>query len=127
MKRVILLMIVIAASGCGISKTCTTILIPGIALTLRDSVSLGPIDAAEIKAKAVDGSYADSVRLSARDLGPEGLVWLVDERERPGLYHVTVDATGYARWERSNVRVPLDEDGCHVETAKLTALLQRTS
>ena len=42
--------------------------------------------------------------------------------EHAGLFTVTVTKSGYRDWTKSDVRVTADE--CHVNTTKLTALLQ---
>ncbi len=69
----------------------------------------------------VEGTYVERLPLTPGSY-PTPLT-IGGAGERPGTYTVTIDATGYRTWMRSNVRV---RDGtCHVETTRLDAALER--
>lgn len=90
---------------------------PGIVVEVRDAVTAAAIaDGARLIVR--DGRYAESVD------GPPipGLPYLEAARERPGTYIVTVQKAGYEEWTR--FRIWARDDGCHVSTVQLRALLQ---
>lgn len=96
---------------------CTDIEAYAIAVAVIDSVTNAPLDARDVDATAIDGSYRDSGRP-----GPLGYVYLA--RERQGTYQVEIAAPGYAPWVKKDI-VVLREDLCHVQTVSLTARMQR--
>lgn len=102
-------------AGCGIFTgpvACTDILVPGIAVDVRDSQSNAQITDG-LRVIARDGAFADTAENGH----------LAVAFERAGTYTVTVEKDGYQTWLRSGVRVSRDE--CHVRTVALTAQLQR--
>lgn len=95
---------------------CTQQAVPGIAVSVQDSVSGAPAGrGARIIAK--DGAFADTARATSTYDGPYPLAV-----ERSGTYTVTVEQQGYRAWSRSGVSVTRDQ--CHVRTAAVTARLQ---
>jgi hypothetical protein len=110
-----------ALSGCGLLDpvACTQEARPGISLVVMDSVTGGPVTAADVMVIASDGAVADTVRgphIPAPPLAA-GLAY-----ERAGTYRVEARATGYTTWARSGVRVT--EDECHVRTVQLAARMR---
>ncbi|MGH7638748.1 MAG: carboxypeptidase-like regulatory domain-containing protein, partial [Gemmatimonadaceae bacterium] len=94
-------------AGCRAQEpfVCTDILVPGIVVDVRDSISdayVGP----QARIAATSGGYLNVV-VTQDDDGPYALA-----HERPGTYTVTVDKTGYTQWRRAGVHVTADE--CHV-------------
>lgn len=112
-------------TGCDIglfdARNCTEQLVPGIVLSVRDAAGGGPIASESVLAIARSSTYSDTAVLSG-DLLSEPLDLVYD---RPGTYEILVVADSYSPWQRSNVRVGLDESGCHVVTANITAELNR--
>ncbi len=96
---------------------CTLEARAGILLTVRDSVTGVPVPGPFL-AIARDGQYADTARYIYPDSGLAALAY-----ERAGHYDVTVSATGYRLWRRTGVEV--EDGGCHVQTARVTARLQQ--
>lgn len=94
---------------------CTASFAYGISVQVQDSVS-GAAAASGARLVLRDGAYVETVDQSL------GGVSLSGAGERPGLYSVTVEKTGYHDWTRTNVRVTADE--CHVQGVSLTARLQ---
>ncbi len=115
--RVIVLCAGAVIAGCRAQepRVCTDILVPGILVDVRDSITdayVGP----QARISATSGWYLNVV-VTQDDDGPFGLA-----HERPGTYTVTVDKTGYTQWRRTGVEVTAD--GCHVRTVELIARLQ---
>ena len=61
-----------------------------------------------------DGPYRETME----PFGP-GLLW--GAPERPGTYDVEITAEGNRTWNRKDVEVEMEWDGCHVETVELEA------
>jgi len=93
---------------------CTLEARPAIAVVVLDSIT-GAGLAANAKAVAREGAFADTLR------GIDSLVSGV--HERAGTYRVEVSIPGYRDWIREGVRV--EQDQCHVQTARLRALVVR--
>jgi hypothetical protein len=108
--------------GCNsIAAPCDTSQRAGIALSIRDSVTQGPVLVDSIQIVVSDGAYSDTVQFT--NVRPDPVTELSLALERPGLYKVEIRAAGYVLWTRSSIGV---EDGrCHVRTADVDALLQR--
>lgn len=70
-----------------------------------------------------DGSYTDSLVVAGWQVGGDSTTAyrMVAAMERPGRYDVFINKTGYAPWERRNVRVV--KRSCGVEPAQLNATL----
>ena len=102
-------------AGCGDDEdhiVCTLIAVPGLEITIVDSVTSAPVIDAFVLAR--DGAFVDT--LMVWDNTAQG-AW-----ERTGVYEVTVEKEGYLMWKKSGVLV--EGDVCHVHTVKATALLQ---
>ena len=78
--------------------------------------SSGSADA--VRGVALDGACVDSLHAPGDPTSPAALA---GAEERPGIHEVHIEAAGYAPWDTADVEV--DHDGCHVETAFLTARL----
>lgn len=120
--------ILIGAIGCSgssvsTSPVCTTELRPAVMVYVKDSLTTAGV-ASGASLVVRDGSFKDSVAVpnSRPDLNDSVLGAAV---ERAGTYQVTVSKPGYATWVQSNVQVT--RNVCHVNTVKLTALLQPAS
>jgi len=112
----------LSLAGCRLfdQRMCTAILISGLSVQVRDSVT-GALAASGAKLVARSGTYADSMSYPAGH--PEMDAWtLVGAGEHAGLFSVTVTKSGYRDWTKSDVRVTAGE--CHVNTVGLIALLQ---
>ena len=122
----ILALMAVLLSGCdmlGIGRVCTDISAFALSVEAIDSLTGAAPQTTEITAVARDGSYADTALVRVRADQP--LQTLMLARERPGWYRVDVTAPNYLRWTRVGVRARKDGDGCHVETVRLVARLQR--
>jgi hypothetical protein len=115
------LLTTLTLTACGIADpvVCTTISVPGLAVTVKDSAS-GAAPAGPGSLVAVDGAYRDSVVTAFPS--SDGLTFYAAS-ERTGMYDVTVREAGYRDWTRTGIRVR--GDVCHVTTVHLTALLQK--
>lgn len=124
MTRCLLLVGLVALAACnGITAPCDASERPGILLSIVDSASQGPILADSVRVVARDGEYADSLRFT--NIRPDPVTDVTLALEREGEYNVSVEATGYRTWERSDIRV---EGGrCHVDTVELTATMHLAS
>ena len=107
-----------AAAGCNLltEPACDLRALPAIVVTVRDSVTGTPL-AGGARVIARDGAFADTVESG------NGADAYHPAHERAGTYEVTVEQPGYRLWSRSGVRVRRGE--CHVNSVRLTALLQR--
>jgi hypothetical protein len=117
-----------AASSCNTSRpveqstapqaACTAILAPGVFVEVRDSLTQAPLHSATLRILS-DGVVIDS----ARSLGdiPGAGTSLAGVYERPGVYDVFVDRSGYATWRKDSIRVVGGE--CHVTTVRIVANL----
>ncbi len=95
---------------------CTAVAIPGVRLTVVDSISGERVESRDVKAVAYDGAYSE-----VATPGPSGVI--VAAEERPGNYRIEVTAPGYRPWVLDGARVERGE--CHVRTVDLVARLQR--
>ncbi len=96
-----------------LDQTCTTVLIWGITVDVTDTNG-NPVDAT---VTLRDGAYVEVIEPQER-LG----TLYTGAGERPGVYDVTVMAGGHRDVAIENVRV--EDGGCHVETEKLTVMLE---
>ena len=121
-----IVLIALAVTGCeaiGLGpKECESNLIPGIGVSLVDSITGGPVIAENIRVVFTDGSFADTVFIRGTADRPTGATLMHD---RPGEYHVEITAPGYAPWA-TNVRVRM-ADECHVDPEDVVARLQPLS
>ena len=109
-----------SAAACDFGEKCTLNIQPGIIVTIVDSITNEP-RAAEAVGVAQGGSFSDSLRPYSID-GQGVMLSRAAADERPGIYTVRIQASGYRDWVRTNVRVQSGD--CHVEPAVLTAQLQ---
>lgn len=101
---------------------CTGDIRPAIEVEIRDAESGAPL-AAEARGVVRDGTFVDSLR-PARSLSsdPASLLSRQAAGERPGVYNVEVQRTGYRTWTAGGV--PVGRDACHVRTRTLRADLE---
>jgi hypothetical protein len=111
---ILLLGVVPPATSC---HGCDSILIPGIAVTVLDSISSQRLVVDGVSVVAIDRALADTGRVS-----PDGRFRVL--AERPGVYRVQVTAPGYLTWVREGVRV--ERGDCSDRTVELTARMRRT-
>ena len=120
--RVAFALAALTTTGCNPpTLACIALARYGVNVTVVDSVtSMPPVVAVRIVAR--DGAYADSASMNPGTVDPTfGLA-----AERPGMYTVTVDASGYRPWERDGISVTRKSTSCHeLQTVSLTAKLQR--
>jgi hypothetical protein len=108
------LVTMLACDGTLFGVACETIALPGIQVTVRDSVTGAAISDARVIARL--GTAADTARFPLDGVYPLAY-------EKAGTFEVLVQHAAYRTWVRTNVRVT--EDECHVKTVPVTALLQR--
>lgn len=96
---------------------CTVSAIAGITVTAVDSLSSTSLSASG-RVEAHDGTYQEI----ATAFGGNPLRYYM-AYERPGIYEVTVELSGYQRWTQSGVTVRSGR--CHVVTVDLVARLVR--
>jgi hypothetical protein len=113
MRAAILALGLAAVVPACLDHACTAILIWGITVDVTDTNG-NPVEAT---VTIRDGAYVEVI-------GPEdrfGTLY-AGAGERPGTYDVTVMASGHRDVALANVRV--EDGGCHVETEKLTVMLE---
>ena len=99
---------------------CSTEVRPAIEVRVVDSLSGAPLNGAT-SLILLDGTFRDSVRTPS-DAATNYLRGTAASAERAGTYLVRVRRSGYATWERVNVRVTADV--CHVQTVELEVRLR---
>lgn len=99
---------------------CTLVAVPGLAVTVMDSLTGKPKVFTGLWARARDGVYADSLGVDLGDV-VKGSVTISLAYEHKGTFNVAVHADGYQLWTATGVVVTADE--CHVQTVSLTARL----
>jgi hypothetical protein len=123
----LIVLVTVAISGCDLLEPkvgCTLIAVPGISVSLVDSLTNSPIPVRAATIVATDGAYADTIFGTA--LAPDatdtnaGIAY-----ERSGTYTLKVVVAQYREWVKSGIRVT--EDQCHVETVSIIARIQRTN
>lgn len=107
--RLLVLPALLLLAACGDNLICTTEARAGISVTVVDAATAQPID--EYRGIVGDGSYSDSIRFG-------GAAY-----ERAGTYAVTIEADGYATWNRTGVVVT--DGACHVNGVVLRAEMER--
>jgi hypothetical protein len=110
-----------AAGACEFGQLCDLRALPGVVVTIVDSVTASPVPA-EVTVIATHGPYADTAIVAPSGV-PPAEAWLAEER--PGFYRVEVRAPGYRTWTSPLLHVM--QDDCHVRTVKVTARLQPQS
>jgi hypothetical protein len=127
----------LALGSCDLGGTlCTAEVVPAIEVEVRDATTGAPA-ACNALLVVREGAFVDSVAASnvfdpsapADSTGGCGrlpdLLGLSGAEERSGTYSVRVEKPGYVTWERTSVRVPVDE--CHVRTARFDVALERAT
>ena len=124
MKRALLVTTALGLVACAVPSdpniACTTQLVPGVSVTITDSVTGTVSGIANAWATAREGTYSDSA--VAVMLPTQLIVNLAGERA--GTYVVSVGATGYKTQSTSGVTV-VRADACHVKTVLINARLVR--
>ncbi|MBI5472522.1 MAG: hypothetical protein HY961_09275 [Ignavibacteriae bacterium] len=100
-------------------RACTLEARAGMQVDIRDASTNLPAASAAI-VLAHDGAYTDTLR--GFPLADSLTVYGVFER--PGIYTLIISKQGYQTWMQDNIVVNKDE--CHVITAKVTAMLERS-
>jgi hypothetical protein len=109
----ILVLALASCSGTSDPIACTAQFVYGITAHVVDSITGLPVSDG-VSGSVQDGSYTETMMSFGSDLVGAG--------ERPGIYAVTVTATGYTEWTASGVVVTADE--CHVIPVSLEPRLQ---
>jgi hypothetical protein len=102
-------------AGCDFGHVCTTEARPGIRAIVRDSTTGAGLATGTI-AVARQAAFTDTL------MGADSVMWGV--YERAGVYRLEVSRPGYRDWVRDGLRVTRGE--CHVETIRVSVLLQST-
>ncbi len=97
------------------TTVCTSILVPGLQVEVRDAATGDPAEG--VMGLAIDGAFVDTLE---GDLTREPPI-LSGAHERAGTYEVVVSGAGYKTWRQRGVKVGRDE--CHVRTVRLQARL----
>lgn len=111
-----------ALAGREPDEGCTLVLVPGIAVEVRDRIT-NEFLATTPRGVVVEGASVDSLVVSGfSDHVPPRVTTFHGARERAGRYVVRIEADGYAPWDTAGIRVT--EDDCHVRTVRFTAELE---
>ena len=125
MKRALLAAAALGLSACTVSSdpnyACTAVFVPGVTVTITDSLTGTIAGMTGAWAAAREGTYSDSA--AALSLPSQLVVNLAGERV--GTYVVSVGATGYKTQSTSGVTV-VKPNSCHVKTVLINARLVRT-
>lgn len=120
MARGLIIILCMLLAGCDIfsPEACELILRPGVLLRMREADG-GEVVTTSALAVAASGSYADSARFTS--LLPASVPELRLAEERPGVYDIKVQTSGYEEWIADDIRVM--KDGCSVRTEILEPIL----
>ena len=125
MKRALLAAAALGLAACAVPSdpnyACTAVFVPGVTVTITDSLTGTIAGMTGAWAAAREGTYSDSA--AALSLPSQLVVNLAGERV--GTYVVSVGATGYKTQSTSGVTV-VKPDACHVKTVLINARLVRT-
>jgi hypothetical protein len=99
---------------------CTEILVYGLSVTVRDSVTHIPAGRQAL-AVAQDGAYTETLQFLG-EFNPTDSLTFVGAAERAGTYQITVTKAGYQTWTRGGV--PVRADVCHVLPVAVEVRLQ---
>ena len=126
MKRALLAAAALGLAACAVPSDpnygCTAVFVPGVTVTITDSLTGTIAGMTGAWAAAREGTYSDSA--SALSLPSQLVVNLAGERV--GTYVVSVGATGYKTQSTSGVTV-VKPNSCHVKTVLINAKLVRAS
>jgi hypothetical protein len=104
-------------AGCDPDEGCTLVLVPGIAVEVRDRIT-NEFLATTPRGVVVEGTFVDSLRGFSDPL----TTTLHGAHERAGRYVVRIEADGYLPWDTAGIQVTKDE--CHARTVRFTAALE---
>jgi hypothetical protein len=127
MKRPMVILVVATAAvawGCEdrVQSPCTPNIVEGLAvLVVSEQTGEHVCDAV---VTASEGAYSET--LHPRSWAGISSCLFMGASERNGTYRVRAEAAGFAPGTVSNVKVPLTEDGCHVQTVRTTIRLVPT-
>ena len=127
MRFVALVVLCLLAAACDAvvgGVACPAVSEPALVVTIVDAATGEPAaEGALVVAR--DGAFADTLRASGVYDGQE-LVSVAGAHGRPGTYRVSVEQTGYERWERADVEVRSSGGACpQPVTVSLDARLVR--
>lgn len=112
------------ATGCinltGDDIACTLVLVQGLNVTVRDSVTGIPAGR-QATVVAQDGSYSETLQFLGNIIVTDSLTFM-GAGERAGTYRITVTKAGYQTWTRNGILVV--RDVCHVHPVAMEVRLQ---
>ena len=118
------LVLPILLASCGDTEQsfgCTSSLVAGIELEVRDSVTDMPI-AENAIAVLKSGFYEEVMAITGwENSDPSSAFLLSGAYERPGIYDINLIVMGYESWSRGDVEV--EDIDCHVTTVRFTVRL----
>lgn len=111
-------LVAVVASGCSLLTTgdCVSIGVPGIQISVLDPRT-NQIPSGTV-VTVTDGDYRETLMRA-------GAVY-IGVVERPGTYSIVVEAPGYARWTRENVRIVRSGSCNYLQRVTLSSELQPT-
>ena len=125
MKRTLVVVAALGLAACTVPSdpdiVCTAVIVPGVSVTITDSLTGTIAGMTGAWAAAREGTYSDSA--AALMLPTQLIVNLAGERT--GTYAISVGATGYKTQSTSGVTV-VRPNSCHVKTVLINARLVRT-
>jgi hypothetical protein len=111
-----LILLPLALGACGEALgVCERYGVAGIGVIVRDSVTGAPL------APGTVGTASDADFVDTLFRGNDSL--LAGVFERPGIYRLEIRRSRYQTWTRDGVKVVMGDDRCHVQTARVRALL----
>lgn len=115
-KLIAVALVTLLASGCSLitSSDCISIGVSGLSITVLDRRTSQTPSGTVVT--VTDGDYRET-------LTKVGEVFR-GAMERPGSYSITVEAPGYVRWTRENVRVVRSGDCDYLQPVSLLSELQ---
>ena len=117
-----LALLIAACDSSGDVVNCPDIAVPGILVTVTDSLTQAPAgrNASIVARSATFTDSLPSERTAAFD-GPYGLVY---SRYATGTYTLTVKQSGYRDWTKTGI-VVAKANACSLQTVNVTAKLQK--
>ena len=110
--------VALVTSACTYSPVCSSNLVPGLIITVVDSVTGAFVaDSASGTVVSTAHDWGDTLSVGYPGQTLEG-AW-----ERAGKFNIDVARPGYNDWIASSVEVT--KDGCHVQSVRLLARMQK--
>jgi hypothetical protein len=106
-------MVSLVGVACDQPTVCTANYVYGLAIHVSDRATQISLVDNQTIVVASEGAFADTAVAFAGVFNAAG--------ERPGVYTVTAERSGYQKWSQGNVRVRADD--CHVQPVDLHARL----